>query len=609
MKSILVKLFIAKYFQRIPFCRYYYRKLLLILKNTHGLKIALGEIRIVNYYSIQVNSLLLKENKSQRIYSLKKTAVNLKLTYLIFGKLEALTISSEQVLISQLTPPLTKMKQADAKKNKVQTLNINTILRLFTKVLNINTNIINIQILKCNVIYRKWSIIFRELSYQHCVFYAKVTFPNKQTVFILNGSLRVQRKNEINFSISDEVTNDLGKTLRNFPENAGLGNFNAKVTKNTLNPNKFEIEFKWEKTNALKNDRIGYKSLTQNISGRVYFHINRDYILLDRSSTIEINNQQFAVHFEIDKSKDIEAITFQLLLREGKVKNFIDLLRHLKYYVPMKKNLKGRISFILSLKFQLDNPMNYFFDMQIKHNLSITFDDSFSGLKYLTDPFTHTIQITNGLNRDIQINTYSDNDNLLQNISDIFIKILLISEDRYFFSHNGFDKNSIGYALISNIIDKKFSRGASTITMQLAKNLFLNTDKNIFRKLDEMFLTWLIEDIHKIPKKRILELYLNIIEFGPNIYGIIKAASFYFGKKPIDLTFLDSLIITYIIPRPKHFIEALLIKSIQLEQNLKIHLQKLSHEAYKLGYINEEEIISFPIKLYFSPNLGNFEIR
>src|SRR5206468_9824668 len=107
--------------------------------------------------------------------------------------------------------------------------------------------------------------------------------------------------------------------------------------------------------------------------------------------------------------------------------------------------------------------------------------------------------------------------------------LVIICEDPNFYEHKGIDDYAIQLAILHNFKLRKFSRGASTITMQLVRNLFLGHHKNISRKLEEFIIAWLLEKHASLKKERILEIYLNIIEFGYNVYGISEASLYYFG--------------------------------------------------------------------------------
>jgi len=99
-----------------------------------------------------------------------------------------------------------------------------------------------------------------------------------------------------------------------------------------------------------------------------------------------------------------------------------------------------------------------------------------------------------------------------------------------------------------NLEKKGLSHGASTITMQLAKNLFLSRDRTMSRKLEELFFTWYLESYFS--KEEILELYLNVVEFGPSVYGIVDAAHHYFGREPYELNLVESVFLIKLLPSP-----------------------------------------------------------
>jgi hypothetical protein len=130
---------------------------------------------------------------------------------------------------------------------------------------------------------------------------------------------------------------------------------------------------------------------------------------------------------------------------------------------------------------------------------------------------------------------------------------VLESEDGTFFKHHGFRLDMLRSALIYDLQKKRFARGGSTISMQIIKNVFLNRNKNIARKLEEALIVWLIENEHITSKQRLLEVYFNIAEWAPNVYGIHEAAEFYFNKLPQELSLEECICLASLIPKPKHF--------------------------------------------------------
>jgi membrane peptidoglycan carboxypeptidase len=130
----------------------------------------------------------------------------------------------------------------------------------------------------------------------------------------------------------------------------------------------------------------------------------------------------------------------------------------------------------------------------------------------------------------------------------LFVRTLLIAEDAAFYGHPGIDLTELPKAIAANIARGGAVRGASTITQQLAKNLFLSREKSLQRKLRELSYSFLLEST--LGKNRILEIYLNIIEWGPGLYGLRPAARHYFAKEPQDLTPREIAFLVSMIPGP-----------------------------------------------------------
>jgi membrane peptidoglycan carboxypeptidase len=132
----------------------------------------------------------------------------------------------------------------------------------------------------------------------------------------------------------------------------------------------------------------------------------------------------------------------------------------------------------------------------------------------------------------------------------------MICEDGAFFRHHGFLSEPFRDSIVANLKAGRFVRGGSTISMQLVKNLWLKRHKTVARKLEEMIITWLIEENRLLSKERMYEIYLNIIEWGPGIFGAQGAARFYFNKDASDLNLAESIFMASIVPRPRRFMVA-----------------------------------------------------
>lgn len=139
----------------------------------------------------------------------------------------------------------------------------------------------------------------------------------------------------------------------------------------------------------------------------------------------------------------------------------------------------------------------------------------------------------------------------LSHISPFLRRAVIVGEDASFYSHEGFDWKGIKNAAISNIRSGKLRRGGSTITQQLAKNLYLSSNKTLARKMHEAMIARTIE--HRLTKKRILEIYLNIVEWGHHVYGAEAAALHHFGKSALELTREEAALLAAMLPSPREY--------------------------------------------------------
>jgi hypothetical protein len=166
----------------------------------------------------------------------------------------------------------------------------------------------------------------------------------------------------------------------------------------------------------------------------------------------------------------------------------------------------------------------------------------------LRGDFIFSPQDGSGPQRPIDVSPASPDFIALRDVPPLFVRTLLLSEDAGFYGHRGIDLRELPTALLTDWSRGGAARGASTITQQLAKNLFLSRDKRLGRKLQELAITFLLESA--LGKERILEIYLNIIEWGPDLRGLGPAARSYFGREPRALTPAEMAFLVAIIPGP-----------------------------------------------------------
>ena len=204
----------------------------------------------------------------------------------------------------------------------------------------------------------------------------------------------------------------------------------------------------------------------------------------------------------------------------------------------------------------------------------------------------------------------------LDSISPLLQMAVMQSEDGAFFYHNGFLIDAMREAIIKDLEVRKFARGGSTISMQLVKNVFLNRKKNIARKIEEALIVWLIENQRLSTKERMFEVYMNIIEWGPLVYGAREASEFYFNKRPSQLTAEEAIYMASIIPKPKRF-KSSFDENGQLRESLEGYYRLIAHKLAQKGLISESKAESIrpvihvtgPAKAYLSTDTLNISNR
>jgi Transglycosylase len=200
--------------------------------------------------------------------------------------------------------------------------------------------------------------------------------------------------------------------------------------------------------------------------------------------------------------------------------------------------------------------------------------------------FLHRIYLPDGSTTEQVTGPGTPNWTPLDRISPYLQVAVMTTEDGGFRNHRGFNRSAIRSSIVANLKARRFVRGASTVTMQLAKNLFLSRDKTLARKLEEVVLTDYLEQTFS--KDEIMELYLNVIEFGPAVYGVTAAAEYYFGRSPSDLSLSESLFLSSLLPSPIRY--GSMRDLPQLPDSWQRMLKSLMTAANKRGLVTDAEL-------------------
>jgi len=282
------------------------------------------------------------------------------------------------------------------------------------------------------------------------------------------------------------------------------------------------------------------------------FLLGSDFVSIDSSSTVEFNKIKFHPYLAYETEEDT-IYKFKVTIPKMKAQDFIVSLPDGLFTHFQGMEAEGNFEYRLDFMFNKNKPNTLVFDSNLKkENLKITKYGE-ANLNKINGEFVYKAIINNVPQRPILVGPSNPNYTPLDQTSPYLQKCVLTSEDPSFFSHRGFINEAFKQSILKNIRTKKFSRGASTISMQLIKNVFLTREKTVSRKLEEILLVYLLENNRIAGKERMLEVYFNIIEWGPSVYGIGEAAQFYFQKRPADLTLKECLFLATIVPKPRKF--------------------------------------------------------
>jgi len=186
----------------------------------------------------------------------------------------------------------------------------------------------------------------------------------------------------------------------------------------------------------------------------------------------------------------------------------------------------------------------------VPHGLALDPRGSRLRLGDLARPFVAAIHVPPDRIVYRDLSDSNENYRPLVRISPLLKAAVLTNEDGGFYQHRGFNPGAIQGAMADNLRAGAFRRGAGTITMQLARNLYLGHRRTLSRKAQEVVMAWVLEHLTGLSKDRLLEIYLNIIEWGPDVHGANEAARYYFAKDASELSLDEALFLTVVIPSP-----------------------------------------------------------
>ncbi|QNL52423.1 transglycosylase domain-containing protein [Olivibacter sp. SDN3] len=278
--------------------------------------------------------------------------------------------------------------------------------------------------------------------------------------------------------------------------------------------------------------------------------IGDDYIGLDPKTEIQVKELKAHPYGKVGL-KPNRTIAFGIEMPEIEAQEMFDAFPKGMFDNLEGIRVSGKLKYDLDFYVDLDNPDSVKLTAGMQKKDFRINSWGRTNLAKINTPFTYTPYEDGKAMRSIEVGPRNPNFTPINEVSSHLKNAILTAEDPSFFSHKGFVEDAFRASIATNIKAKAFRRGGSTISMQLVKNAYLGREKTLARKIEEILMVWLIENNQVVSKQRMFEVYLNIIEWGRNVYGIGEAARYYFNKTPSQLNLGESIYLASIVPKPK----------------------------------------------------------
>ena len=338
----------------------------------------------------------------------------------------------------------------------------------------------------------------------------------------------------------------------------------------------------------VSHDKIAATTVGFDHLGITYaVNVGSDFFELDSNSLISFNRLDFHPYLRY-RPFPTKQITLKVNKPDFPAEELFSSLPSGLFVTLNGIRTSGNLSYHLDFFADLSQPDSLRFESELKRHQFRVESYGTSDLTRINGPFLYTACEGGEPVRTFMVGPENPDFRPLDRISPYLQVSVLCSEDGGFYQHRGFLPEAIRESVIANIKERRFARGGSTISMQLVKNVFLSRSKTIARKLEEMLIVWLIENQGLCTKDRMYEVYLNIIEWGPMIYGANEAARFYFAKDASRLTLAESIFLSSIIPRPKWFKYSFDDNGRLRDFNLSYY-QLLSGKMLNKGWITQQD--------------------
>jgi hypothetical protein len=283
------------------------------------------------------------------------------------------------------------------------------------------------------------------------------------------------------------------------------------------------------------------------------FRVNAtdDYLELDSTSTLVYNRFELNPYIRFSQKPRLKA--HLKIENEFVAQDLFESLPTGMFHNFDGMKTQGKLKLYVNFDLDMQQPDSLKFDATLSGKDFSVISYGVTDFRKIAGTFSYTAYEHGIAARTFEVGPENPMYTPLEAISPYLKDAVLISENGGYYYSSGFNVDAFRQSIIDNIHAGRFVRGGSTIDMQLVKNVFLSRNKNITRKAEEILIAWLINNNNLCTKEKMYEDYLNLIEWGPGIYGISEASHYYFSKRPAQLTMAESIYLASIIPKPRWF--------------------------------------------------------
>ncbi len=559
---LVVVLFIVALVCRNNLLQWAFKREQAHLKSLYYLDLNAAEIKLASWNRIQISGIMVQPEGADTLFVIKEVEIKPSFLRLLLGKIAFNEIKIDGAIVTAYNLPehsnlmflkgdSTVAKSTGGGKMNYYVRAVNLKDR-FLRVLNTSFQITDLHINYRDTAFAE-QICVPEMVYDGHNLSGQLINQLLDDTVALNGAVTSQREIHVNFEHKD-------RGLCYLPFLDAVHGFKCRFQSVTadvkwsdngdelqISPDVVVRNFQINHWRLAKEDVVFVAAKFNGI-----LKINENGFELDSSSIATLNHASFKI-FTSYQTKPDTVFALNISMPETASDTFFNALPGGMFNTLKGISCSGTLAYELQFKINTSQPDSLIFESQLKRKNFHIIHMGAENYARINDPFVYDAFSGDQFIRHIMVGPENPEFTAFSQINPRLYQSILQSEDPSFMQHRGFVAESFRESIAQNYKQHRFARGGSTISMQLVKNVFLNRNKTISRKAEEALIVYLVENLGLVPKERMMEVYLNVIEWGPNVYGATEAARFYFNKKPSDLSLQECIFLAAIIPNPKYF--------------------------------------------------------